>query len=210
MPWPAHGRWPEVPASESGAGTSGVCRRGSVFLPGVACALVPPALAVVMQPAELMRVMVQPVRSSGEQAAAALWSTTVLPAHSSLRMSSGPEAQTCRASGGEFRSGTTDELVNPPQARNARLPDRDSIAPGAGSWVPSAPRRNYHHRAVGNLTLDCDIWIGLDGSGQRLMVLTAEPGSPSHDALRILASGPPCRPQGRTRHHRESRTGDLP
>ncbi|MEU5713594.1 transcriptional regulator, partial [Streptomyces flaveolus] len=27
-----------------------------------------------------------------------------------------------------------------------------------------------------------------DGSGQRLILLTAEPGSPSHDALRILTS----------------------
>jgi len=36
--------------------------------------------------------------------------------------------------------------------------------------------------------LDCDMWSNPDGSGQRLMVLTAEPGSPSHDALRILTS----------------------
>jgi transcriptional regulator with XRE-family HTH domain len=44
----------------------------------------------------------------------------------------------------------------------------------------------YHHRLVGDLTLDCDTWTSPDGSGQRLMVLTAEPGTPSHDALRIL------------------------
>ena len=48
--------------------------------------------------------------------------------------------------------------------------------------------KRYHHRLVGDLTLDCDIWSNPDGSGQRLMVLTAEPGSPSHDALRILTS----------------------
>jgi transcriptional regulator with XRE-family HTH domain len=48
--------------------------------------------------------------------------------------------------------------------------------------------KHYRHRAVGDLTLDCDTWHSPDGSGQRLMVLTAEPGSPSHDALRILAS----------------------
>ena len=48
--------------------------------------------------------------------------------------------------------------------------------------------KHYHHRLVGDLTLDCDTWGSPDGSGQRLMVLTAEPGSPSHDALRILAS----------------------
>ncbi|MET7694906.1 helix-turn-helix transcriptional regulator [Streptomyces sp. NPDC005483] len=48
--------------------------------------------------------------------------------------------------------------------------------------------KNYRHPLVGDLTLDCDTWSGGDGSGQRLMVLTAEPGSPSHDALRILTS----------------------
>jgi transcriptional regulator with XRE-family HTH domain len=48
--------------------------------------------------------------------------------------------------------------------------------------------KHYHHPLVGDLTLDCDTWDSPDGSGQRLMVLTAEPGSPSHDALRILTS----------------------
>ncbi len=48
--------------------------------------------------------------------------------------------------------------------------------------------KRYHHPVVGDLTLDCDLWESPDGSGQRLMVLTAEPGSPAHEALRILAS----------------------
>ncbi|MEV7074805.1 helix-turn-helix domain-containing protein [Streptomyces sp. NPDC093990] len=48
--------------------------------------------------------------------------------------------------------------------------------------------KHYRHPVVGDLTLDCDTWASPDGSGQRLMVLTAEPGSPSHDGLRILAS----------------------
>ncbi|GHB11344.1 transcriptional regulator [Streptomyces tendae] len=48
--------------------------------------------------------------------------------------------------------------------------------------------KRYHHPLVGDLTLDCDTWAAPDGSGQRLMVLTAEPGSPSHDALRLLTS----------------------
>ncbi|OPG09723.1 transcriptional regulator [Streptomyces sp. GKU 895] len=48
--------------------------------------------------------------------------------------------------------------------------------------------KQYRHPLVGDLTLDCDTWAASDGSGQRLMVLTAEPGSPSHDALRILTS----------------------
>ncbi|WP_433455566.1 helix-turn-helix domain-containing protein [Streptomyces sp. CA-142005] len=48
--------------------------------------------------------------------------------------------------------------------------------------------KHYRHPLVGDLTLDCDTWASPDGSGQRLMVLTAEPGSPSDDALRILVS----------------------
>jgi transcriptional regulator with XRE-family HTH domain len=48
--------------------------------------------------------------------------------------------------------------------------------------------KRYRHPVVGDLFLDCDTWGSPDGSGQQLMVLTAEPGTPSHDALRILAS----------------------
>ncbi|MFE2074346.1 MmyB family transcriptional regulator [Streptomyces misionensis] len=48
--------------------------------------------------------------------------------------------------------------------------------------------KRYRHRVLGDLTLDCDTWTSPDGSGQRLMVLTAEPGTPSAEALRILAS----------------------
>ncbi|MFI9387228.1 helix-turn-helix domain-containing protein [Kutzneria sp. NPDC052558] len=48
--------------------------------------------------------------------------------------------------------------------------------------------KRYRHPVVGDLTLDCDMWASPDGSNQRLMVLTAEPGSPSHEALRILSS----------------------
>ncbi|SNX88370.1 helix-turn-helix protein [Streptomyces sp. TLI_55] len=48
--------------------------------------------------------------------------------------------------------------------------------------------KNYRHPLVGDLTLDCDTWAAADGSGQRLMVLTADPSGPSHDALRILTS----------------------
>jgi transcriptional regulator with XRE-family HTH domain len=48
--------------------------------------------------------------------------------------------------------------------------------------------KHYRHPLVGDLTLDCDTWDSPDGSGQRLMVLTAEPGTPSHDRLRILTS----------------------
>ncbi|MGZ0201821.1 helix-turn-helix domain-containing protein [Streptomyces sp. RM1] len=48
--------------------------------------------------------------------------------------------------------------------------------------------KRYRHRVLGDLTLDCDTWTSPDGSGQRLMVLTAEPGTSSAEALRILAS----------------------
>lgn len=48
--------------------------------------------------------------------------------------------------------------------------------------------KRYRHPLVGDLTLDCDTWACPDGSGQRLMVLTAEPDSPAQDALRILTS----------------------
>jgi transcriptional regulator with XRE-family HTH domain len=48
--------------------------------------------------------------------------------------------------------------------------------------------KHYRHPVVGELTLDCDMWAGPDGGEQRLMVLTAEPGTASHEALRILAS----------------------
>jgi transcriptional regulator with XRE-family HTH domain len=48
--------------------------------------------------------------------------------------------------------------------------------------------KHYRHALVGELTLDCDTWDSPDGSRQRLMILTAEPGTPSNDALRILAS----------------------
>lgn len=41
---------------------------------------------------------------------------------------------------------------------------------------------------VVDLTLGCGTWTAPDGSGQRLMVLTAGCGTPSHDALRILTS----------------------
>jgi transcriptional regulator with XRE-family HTH domain len=48
--------------------------------------------------------------------------------------------------------------------------------------------KHYRHPLVGDLTLDCDTWDSPDGSGQRLMIVSAEPGTPSHDRLRILTS----------------------
>lgn len=65
--------------------------------------------------------------------------------------------------------------------------------------------KHYRHPLVGDLRLDCDTWSSPDGSGQRLMVLTAEPGSPSYDALRILAS---WTVEQSSRHRGEGRTSD--
>ncbi|WP_216900628.1 helix-turn-helix domain-containing protein [Nocardia alni] len=56
--------------------------------------------------------------------------------------------------------------------------------------------KSYRHPLVGDLTLDCDTWSSPDGSGQRLMILSAEPGTASHDALRILTSWVASEPQG--------------
>lgn len=44
------------------------------------------------------------------------------------------------------------------------------------------------HPVVGELTLDWDTLAPTTDAEQQLVVWTAEPGSPSHDALRILAS----------------------
>ncbi|MFJ3672481.1 helix-turn-helix domain-containing protein [Streptomyces sp. NPDC090106] len=70
------------------------------------------------------------------------------------------------------------------------LKDTDFCVWWAEHRVTSATygTKRYRHALVGDLTLDCDTWAGPDGSGQRLTVLTAETGSPSHDALRILTS----------------------
>ncbi|GAA4684786.1 helix-turn-helix domain-containing protein [Frondihabitans cladoniiphilus] len=48
--------------------------------------------------------------------------------------------------------------------------------------------KQYRHPLVGRLALDCDLWGGSEDDGQRLMVLTAESGTPSADALRLLTS----------------------
>lgn len=59
---------------------------------------------------------------------------------------------------------------------------------------------------VGDLSLDCDMWDNPDGGGQRLMVRTNEPGSASHDRLRILTSwtATPCAHGLENRHRRDA------
>ncbi|MFC9123113.1 hypothetical protein ACFTXO_25505 [Streptomyces sp. NPDC057067] len=45
-----------------------------------------------------------------------------------------------------------------------------------------------HHPVAGELTFDCDALTCTTDPDQQLVVRTAEPGIPSHDGLRILAS----------------------
>lgn len=48
--------------------------------------------------------------------------------------------------------------------------------------------KHYRHALVGELVLDCDTWVSPEDPDQRILILTAEPGTPSYDGLRILAS----------------------
>ncbi|MGW4877699.1 helix-turn-helix domain-containing protein [Streptomyces sp. NPDC004262] len=48
--------------------------------------------------------------------------------------------------------------------------------------------KTLRHPVVGELTLDWDTLASTADTDQQLVVWSAEPGSPSHDALRILAS----------------------
>ncbi|MEU4657837.1 helix-turn-helix domain-containing protein [Streptomyces sp. NPDC023723] len=48
--------------------------------------------------------------------------------------------------------------------------------------------KTLHHPVVGPLTLDWSFLTSTDDPDQQLITLTAEPGTPSHDRLRILAS----------------------
>jgi transcriptional regulator with XRE-family HTH domain len=48
--------------------------------------------------------------------------------------------------------------------------------------------KHYRHALVGELFLDCDTWVSPEDPDQRILILTAEPGTPAYDGLRILAS----------------------
>jgi MmyB-like transcription regulator ligand binding domain len=48
--------------------------------------------------------------------------------------------------------------------------------------------KRFHHPVVGDLTLTFEALDLPADPGQRMLVYTAEPGSPSHDALNLLAS----------------------
>jgi hypothetical protein len=45
-----------------------------------------------------------------------------------------------------------------------------------------------HHPDIGELVLDWNILVCPSDPDQRLVIMTAEPGTPSHDALRTLAA----------------------
>ncbi|MEU3980900.1 helix-turn-helix transcriptional regulator [Streptomyces sp. NPDC026672] len=85
---------------------------------------------------------------------------------------------------------------NPDDPRLAALVGELSVRSGEfrewwGGRIVSATgygTKEFHHPLVGRLTLDCDTWANPDDPDQRLMVLTAEPGSPSDEALGILTS----------------------
>ncbi|WP_084691969.1 MmyB family transcriptional regulator [Parafrankia elaeagni] len=79
------------------------------------------------------------------------------------------------------------------ETRSGRWVDNDSLAGSARrdhtpagrnpkEWaehrVTSASHdtKHYRHPAVGDLTLDCDIWAGPEGSGQQLIALTNRHG----------------------------------
>ena len=48
--------------------------------------------------------------------------------------------------------------------------------------------KRFHHSVVGVLTLNFEAFDLPGDPGQRMLVYNAEPGSPSHDAIRLLAS----------------------
>ncbi|MFG2276140.1 helix-turn-helix domain-containing protein [Streptomyces chartreusis] len=85
---------------------------------------------------------------------------------------------------------------NPDDARLADLVGELSVrSPEFRQWwggriVSSASygTKLFQHPLVGQLTLECDTWASPDDPDKRLMVLTAEPGSPSDEALQILIS----------------------
>nr|WP_128808178.1 helix-turn-helix transcriptional regulator [Streptomyces sp. Termitarium-T10T-6] len=54
--------------------------------------------------------------------------------------------------------------------------------------IRSVGTKTLHHPVVGDLTLDWDTLAATSDTEQQLVIWTAERGTPSHDALRILAS----------------------
>ncbi|WP_067969246.1 helix-turn-helix transcriptional regulator [Nocardiopsis trehalosi] len=61
----------------------------------------------------------------------------------------------------------------------ADLWERNDVA------APRPARKRFQHPLVGALVLDCEI-LELPERGQRVVLHSAEPGTPSHEALRLL------------------------
>ena len=74
-------------------------------------------------------------------------------------------------------------LIAQLRARSARFADLwDSGAMGQ----PAASRKTIDHPQVGAVTLDCDI-LSVAGSDLRIMIYTAQPGTPDAERLALLA-----------------------
>jgi transcriptional regulator with XRE-family HTH domain len=71
--------------------------------------------------------------------------------------------------------------LNAVSARFAELWDKRPVARAP------AKRKTFRHPEVGDVTLDCDA-LSVDGSGLRLIVYTATPGSRDADTLALLAA----------------------
>ena len=74
------------------------------------------------------------------------------------------------------------------------MDDTGDVAESAGAHDVKFHRtgaKKLHHPVVGELTLDYEAMELPGDNGQRILVYTAEPGSPSDDGLRLLASWAP-------------------
>ncbi|MZD06135.1 transcriptional regulator, partial [Streptomyces sp. SID5785] len=75
------------------------------------------------------------------------------------------------------------ELVAELRTRSARFAD---LWDGGAVGRHEAARKTVDHPRVGTLTLDCDV-LTVEGAGLRVMLYTAEPGTP--DARRLAQLG---------------------
>ncbi|MEE6257794.1 helix-turn-helix transcriptional regulator [Plantactinospora sonchi] len=100
-------------------------------------------------------------------------------------------------------SAFADECVAELRAAAGRYPEDPGIARLVSRLLAASPEfvqrwnqlrvcvrhgsttKHLRHPVVGELTLECEV-LDLAGHGQRLVIYTAAPGSPSADALRLL------------------------
>jgi MmyB-like transcription regulator ligand binding domain len=88
--------------------------------------------------------------------------------------------------------GANTELRDFLRSRRARItPGEAGLAPPPGARRVPGQRREevaQHHPVVGDLTLNYESLTVTGDPGQNLGLHTADPGSPSEQALRLLAS----------------------